>query len=430
MGYFPNSGKTWLILKNENTIEKAQRVFNGTGVNITSFGKKHLGACLGSSSSKQEFVSKKVKDWVTQLKTLSSFAKSDPHAAYSAFTYGFLQKWKYVQRTIPDIEDLFQPLEECLRSEFIPSLLGRAVSDTEREIFELPTKLGGLNIPNPVHTASKEYEWSKTLTHSLASKISRQLMLEVESEEEINNNHNQLLRSVKNEKANIQKALHNSIYEGVDNEMKRSLDLASEKGSSIWLNTLPIKKLGFSLNKQEFQDAIALRYNFKVPGMSPHCPCGAKNSLDHALVCRLGGYTIMRHNEVRDVEADLLREVCRDVQTEPALIPLSGQLFGRSTNHQDMARLDVSARGLWGPMEKAFFDVRIFHPNATSNRSKSLPQLYTSHEMEKKRTYNQRIIEVEHATFTPLVFSTSGGESPECMKFHKRLATLLSNLQR
>ena len=171
MGYFPNSGKTWLILKNENTIEKAQRVFNGTGVNITSFGKKHLGACLGSSSSKQEFVSKKVKDWVTQLKTLSSFAKSDPHAAYSAFTYGFLQKWKYVQRTIPDIEDLFQPLEECLRSEFIPSLLGRAVSDTEREIFELPTKLGGLNIPNLVHTASKEYELSKTRTHSLARGI-------------------------------------------------------------------------------------------------------------------------------------------------------------------------------------------------------------------------------------------------------------------
>ena len=80
-----------------------------------------------------------------------------------------------------------------------------------------------------------------------------------------------------------------------------------------------------------------------------------------------------------------------------------------------MARLDVSARGLWGPMEKAFFDVRIFHPNATSNRSKTLPQLYQAHENEKKRTYNQRIIEVEHASFTPLVFSTSGGESPECL---------------
>ena len=135
----------------------------------------------------------------------------------------------------------------------------------------------------------------------------------------------------------------------------------------------------------------------------------------------------MRHNEVRNIEAQLLQEVCRDVQIEPALIPLSGQFFGRSANHQDSARLDVSARGLWGPMEKAFFDVQIFHPNADSNHSKSLPQLYTSHENEKKRSYNQRVVQVEHGTFTPLVFSTTGGESPECMRFHKRLATLLSN---
>ena len=78
-----------------------------------------------------------------------------------------------------------------------------------------------------------------------------------------------------------------------------------------------------------------------------------------------------------------------------------------------------------GLKEKAFFDVRIFNPNAYSNRSKSLPQLYVSHETEKKRAYNQRIIEVEHATFTPLVFSTSGGKRLECLRYHKRLATLL-----
>ena len=45
----------------------------------------------------------------------------------------------------------------------------------------------------------------------------------------------------------------------------------------------------------------------------------------------------------------------------------------------------------------------------------------------KKRAYNDRIINVEHGTFTPLVFSTSGGESPECLKYHQRLAVLLSN---
>ena len=77
-------------------------------------------------------------------------------------------------------------------------------------------------------------------------------------------------------------------------------------------------------------------------------------------------------------------------------------------------------------MEKAFFDVRIFHPNADSNRSRSLAELYHHHEMEKKRAYNDQIIQVEHATFTPLVFSTSGGEAPECKKYHQRLATLIS----
>ena len=106
--------------------------------------------------------------------------------------------------------------------------------------------------------------------------------------------------------------------------MERSLQLATGKRASIWLNTLPIKKVGYSINKQEFQDAIALRYNFKIKGMSANCTCGKSNLINHALVCKLGGYTIMRHNEVRNLEADLLKQVCRDVQTEPALIPLSG----------------------------------------------------------------------------------------------------------
>ena len=51
---------------------------------------------------------------------------------------------------------------------------------------------------------------------------------------------------------------------------------------------------------------------------------------------------------------------------------------------------------------------------------------FEKHEEEKKRTYNRRILEVEKATFTPLVFSTSGGMGKEAEKFHKRLATLIS----
>ena len=223
------------------------------------------------------------------------------------------------------------------------------------------------------------------------------------------------------------KEMLQGIYDESDSDLRRCLDLAKEKGSSIWLNTLPIKALGHALNKQEFIDSIALRYNFPVEGMATLCACGKKNDIDHALTCMRGGYTIMRHNVVRDLEARLLKDVCRDVQTEPPLIPLSGQQFSKSANHQDGARLDVSARDFWTPMERAFLDIRIFHPNAPTNKSKSLKRLYETHEAEKKAVYEERVIHVEHGTFTPLVFSTSGGYGPACTSFHKRLALLLSD---
>ena len=50
-----------------------------------------------------------------------------------------------------------------------------------------------------------------------------------------------------------------SINGEEESDMQRVLTLAQEKGSSIWLSTLPREDLGFSLNKQEFQDAIAMR---------------------------------------------------------------------------------------------------------------------------------------------------------------------------
>ena len=43
-----------------------------------------------------------------------------------------------------------------------------------------------------------------------------------------------------------------------------------------------------------------------------------------------------------------------------------------------------------------------------------MEQIYHHQEMEKKRMYNDRIIQVEKASFVPLIFTTSGGLGPEC----------------
>ena len=104
-----------------------------------------------------------------------------------------------------------------------------------------------------------------------------------------------------------------------------------------------------------------------------------------------------------------LTEVCSNVAIEPHLQALSGETLRlASTNMDDGARLDVRARGYWNARQDAIFDVRVFHPNAPSNRSRSLAAIYKKHEDEKKRAYGQRVLEIEHGVFIPLVLSTSG----------------------
>ncbi|MDD9818414.1 MAG: hypothetical protein OXU61_09830, partial [Gammaproteobacteria bacterium] len=99
---------------------------------------------------------------------------------------------------------------------------------------------------------------------------------------------------------------------------------------------------------------------------------------------------------------------------------------GATANSQDGARLDVSANGVWGGrFEKTFFDVRVFNPYAPSN-NQTPSVCYRKHEQEKNRAYEQRICEVEHSSFTPLVFSATGGMGREATCFYKRLASMLA----
>ena len=55
LGYHPNEKKRWLVVKSEK-LKKANDVFAGTGINITTEGRKHLGAALGQRSYVEEYV--------------------------------------------------------------------------------------------------------------------------------------------------------------------------------------------------------------------------------------------------------------------------------------------------------------------------------------------------------------------------------------
>ena len=154
---------------------------------------------------------------------------------------------------------------------------------------------------------------------------------------------------------------------------------------------------------------MALRYGWTPKNAPSKCECGKVFTVEHALSCPKGGFPILRHNEIRDFTASLLTEVCHDVQVEPELQPLTGESLTNATaNSQDGARLDISANGVWGGrFEKTFLDVRVFNPLAPSNRHSTPSTCYMKHEREKKRAYEQRVREIEHASFTPLVLSST-----------------------
>ena len=89
------------------------------------------------------------------------------------------------------------------------------------------------------------------------------------------------------------------IREVAPQKVRRALDLAAEEGSSVWLTVLPLCEMDFNLNER----AIKLRYDWPVDDIPSTCVCGDIFTVDHAMICKA-----QRHNELRDLEADLLPE--------------------------------------------------------------------------------------------------------------------------
>ena len=77
----------------------------------------------------------------------------------------------------------------------------------------------------------------------------------------------------------------------------------------------------------------------------------------------------------------------------------------------------------------AFFDVRVFDPNAKRN-SAQRQKYYINNEKEKKRQYNKRVLQVENGSFTPLVFSINVRMGREASKCYSRIAEILSDEKR
>ena len=294
--------------------------------------------------------------------------------------YSVFSKINFLCRTTPDVDEYIYPLEDCLRMRLIPMLTGRnIVCDSVRSILSLPVRLGGLGVINPIRKAATSYTDSYILSPIVESIVMRnQVPIPTLLAESLGRKN-----EVKSDHRAYCNSLFSTLFESLsDPSLKRCLEVASEKGASSWLTALPITEHGFTLHKGAFKDAVCLRYGWTPSCLSSHCTCGSSFTIDHAMNCKRGGFPSIRHNELRNITAELLTETCSNVLIEPTLQPLNGeQLSHQSSNTEDNARVDISASNVWSSSDRAFFDVRVYNPfSSTYIRS----TLKASHQRNEK----------------------------------------------
>ena len=66
-------------------------------------------------------------------------------------------------------------------------------------------------------------------------------------------------------------------------------------------------------------------YGLELARVPSHCVFGVSFSADHAMICHHGGLTFIHHNELRNLTASWLHEVCHDEAVEPPLQTLTGE---------------------------------------------------------------------------------------------------------
>ena len=105
-------------------------------------------------------------------------------------------------------------------------------------------------------------------------------------------------------------------------------------------------------------------------------------------------YGLQELNDLQDLTADMISEVCMDTEIEPKLMPLSGEEpKGRTSVNSTQARINIKTRCFWEQEQQAFFDLGLSDPSTCRYCNKSLQQCHVMNEKEKKPAYNERILQ-------------------------------------
>jgi hypothetical protein len=371
-------------------------------------GERHLGAGVGSLEFRDAWTRRKVQRWVKDIEKLAALGQSHPQAAYALLTHNLVPSWRYTMRCTRSSAELYQPLEDALVTTFFPSVFGWPPDPVLRARCALPTRHGGLGIPNPVLLADQEWEASHALTGSLQKAMLERAEHFRVDPRAIQTNRAARLR-VRDEEL---RKTADEMAKDLSGRAARGFEEARLRGGSSWLSFAPLDDLGLSLDRVTFRDAVALRMGVELPdGMPTTCPsCGEQADLDHFLSCKKGGWVVRRHNEVvRAWKRYFEKAGYRIVHMEPVLRALPPGAHPRpGTNTAPDARADLVVRCDDG--RTWYFDVAIIDTSCPTYGAKSALKALTDYEGIKDKAYADRVAPL--GSFSPLVCSVYGTLGP------------------
>jgi len=439
-GYHINPDKLIIIVPVKEQVDPMkvylQTAFDGkfAKANVKA-GDKYLGGYVGDNEKRAEYTAKKVKEWAKKIDTLAEAVSTKPQAHYRCLTVS-AQHWPtYYQRTVKTEDTDFAPLEDSIRNRSIPNITGRTnqpLTDSERKMFALPARKGGLGIIDPRTQSTTLYKTATDATSYLVGALTGKHGWNVTEHLSTFNKARATHRKQAdlNATTTARTLLENDDPGALSDSTKRAFKRAHDHHTSGWLTAVPSDTHGLILTAIEFQDNIALRYGYEPVFLNQTCiGCGQPNSMTHAQSCEVGPVRIMRHDNLKQ----LLISCCKQATTTNSVHPeqpipttvsnRSNSAMNAATNNPLNAaniatiltssrdrKVDIRVKGLRGIGETDDIDVRITHLDCRSyiDSGKSVNDLFEDYHIKpKRRTYEAGCRQLGNR-FTPFVVSTDG----------------------
>ena len=270
-----------------------------------------LGAPIFNETSKSC-----LKGKIDQLKYfLSCLNQLSSHCAFYLLKQSLsIQRLNYHLRCAPcfQFEDMLFEFDEELRKG-CSEILNLDISDSQWTQATLPVKKGGLGIRRASDCALAAFISSFTAaSNSLKDLLEEEVILEDLSYSDALSKWSglgfnfpkedkwkyQSSWTIESDSSRIDLISNNNLY----------LAASSVKGTGVWLNAVPSRKLGTFLNDENFTISCGVRIGSKLCE-SHQCRCGVQVNEDglHGLSCKFNMGRGSRHNEINDIISRSLR---------------------------------------------------------------------------------------------------------------------------